>query len=79
MVEDKEEGISLESQKAAYQQHSDVTIMYNKQAFCSANNRRTCGKPPDAFHVLQSIVSGRHAFAISGGVLEESRDHSASN
>jgi hypothetical protein len=79
MGEDKEEGISLESQKATCQQNSDVTIMYKKQAFCSANNKHTCGIPPDASHVSQSIASGRHAFAISVGVLEESHDHSASN
>jgi hypothetical protein len=76
MVEDKEEGISLENRKATYQQHSDVTIMHNKQAFCSVNNRHTCGNHPEAFHVPQSTASGRHTFAISDGVLEESRDHS---
>jgi hypothetical protein len=76
---DKEEGISLESQKASCQQHSDETIMCNKQAFCSANNGHTCGIHPDAYHVSQSIESGRHNFAISNGELEESRNHSASN
>jgi hypothetical protein len=76
MSEDYEEGISWESQKATCQQHSDVTIMCNKQAFCSANSGHTCGNPPD---VSQSITSGRHAFAISDGEMEESCDHSTSN
>jgi len=79
MGEDKKEGISLESQKATCQQHSDVTNMYNKQTFCTANNGHTCGKPPDASHVSQSIVSGHYAFAINDGELEESCNHSVSN
>jgi len=77
--EDKEEGISLESQKASCQQHSDVTIMYNKQAFCSAYNGHTCGNPPDASYVLQSSTLGHQAFAISDGELEENHYHSVSN
>jgi len=67
MSEDYEEGISLDSQKATCQQHSDMTIMCKKQAFCSANSGHTCGNPPGASHVSQSITSGRHAFAISDG------------
>ena len=65
MGEDYEEGISLDSQKPSHQQHGDVTIMYKKQAFCCATNGHTCGKPPDAFHVSQSIVLGNHTFAIN--------------
>ena len=69
----------MDSQKALYQQHSDVTIMYKKQAFCSANSGHTCDIPPDASHVSQSIVLGRHAFATNDEVVEESHDRSTSD
>jgi hypothetical protein len=42
MGKDYEEGISLESQKASCQQHSDVTFMYN--------NKRSV-VPPIAIHL----------------------------
>jgi hypothetical protein len=69
----------LESQKASCKQHSDVTVMYNKHAFCRVNDGHNCGIPPDASHVSQSIVLCRHAFAINDAELEESCDQSASS
>jgi hypothetical protein len=53
--------------------------MYNNQVFCSANNGYVCGNLPDESHVSQYIVSGRRAFAINDGELEDSCDHSANN